>query len=251
MPVLFAYIFSFFFLAPVHHFPPAGDTDLNLHLNSVYKRYLDEESLKKNILRYTFDRKMDIKESDEDGTLKKQRKILQRVYQLNAKESRSQLISNSKWEDGKWEDVKPEENKGDHKERKMKFEFGDIFSPAGRKDYSFELIRQDAETVVIGVKPKKPDTDKFKGKFWFDAKNYCLVKAELQPSDLRMGLKSLNTYIDLKQINGVTYPVKIINKIYVSVFLIYTGKIDQVIYYDNYKFDVDDKSFDEVYSKLK
>ncbi len=238
-------------LFPLHPFGLPGDDGLNAIINSVYKKNQDEEAAKKKLARYSYERRMDITESDEDGTLEKQYKTLQRVYQLNSNDSRTETVSSSKWEDGKWENTAKKEKDGDHKNRKFKLEFSDIFSPQKRSEYNFELIKQNEESIIIEVKPRKPEVEKFKGKFWFDPSDFSLQKAELQPSEFKTGLKNMNTYLEMKQINGISFLSKMVNKIHIKVFLIYSGKINQVINYDNYKFNIDEKTFNDTYAKLK
>lgn len=253
-------IFLCLLFIPFFIYPQSASTagkDVWSVVDLVYKKSQEEDKLKKQLLRYSYERKSDVKEMDEDGKLEKQHKSHTRVYHLNSNESRTETISSSKWEDGKWEDnPKKESDKGkddkkDHKDRKVRFEFLNIFSPENRSLYNYELVQQNDEYVLLSVKPKKADTEKFKGKFWFSAKDYSMMKAELQPSEFRTGLKSMNTYIEMKQFNGVSFPVKIVNKIHVKVFLIYSGKIDQNLVFENYKFGIDEKTFSEAYSKLK
>ncbi|NUN09172.1 MAG: hypothetical protein HUU54_08355 [Ignavibacteriaceae bacterium] len=253
MRFLVVFYLSLNILLPLHATPSGGDKDLSSVINSIHQRHQEEEARKKSLLRYSYERRSDVKEMDEDGKLEKQHKSLQRVYHLNLKESRTETISSSKFEDGKWADVpkKEKDEKKDHKDRKVRFDFLGMFSPESRKEYNFELVQQNDEQIVVSVKPKEAATEKFKGKFWFSAKDYSMMKAELQPSEFRTGLKSMNTYIEMKQYNGVSFPAKVVNKIHVKVFLIYSGKIDQNLVFENYKFGIDEKTFSEAYSKLK
>lgn len=229
---------------------PLAAQDLDFLIDKVYRQDLVQDSLLQNLQDYSYRQKIDFKKFDGDDEIDEQSRTEFEVFARGMNLRKRVLIQAEELVDGEWRDV-TEKRKSEKEDAQSKqFSLSEMVSPENRRNYTFTHIGRENLNGIpvdhIRAEYRGEDEEKFNGDLWVHSVEFVVVRASLVPSDFPTGLKTMHMDFEMKKYEQIWLPERINLAAEISFLLIFSGKIESVITFENYKFD---QKFDPEYFK--
>lgn len=211
-------------------------------IEKIYQQTVIHEAKLDSLQDYSFVQKIHFTKMDGDDEVEEQ-SIREFLVRVKSQDNRHrELISALDLEDEQWVDVTEKENNKREKESKsVKFSLTEMVSPEMRKNYEFDLLKDDfidgVQTIHMIVKPFEEDEDRFAGDLWFEKESYHLVQAKLVPSEFPTAVEDMLMEFSIGKFGDIWLPEKVKFEAEISFLFIFKGKILSDILFEDYRFD--------------
>ena len=210
-------------------------------IEKVYRQALVQDSLLQNLRDYSYRQKIEFRKLDGDDEIEEQSRTEFELFARGVDLRKRVLIRAENFEDGEWHDITDEKKSEKEETQSKEFSLSEIVSPENRKDYLFTFIGRETiegdDVDHIRAESRIEDEERFNADLWIHAREFVMIKGSLVPSDFPTGLKSMRMEFVMKKYGQVLLPVRIELYAEISFLLIFSGKIESVITFEEYKFE--------------